>query len=150
MKKGHFRLTCVAQKRCCLSSLFRRRGNLVPRFSLLKDGYDRILGTRLAVGKFSQNPRELGNYFQESNDGLWNWISLKYSDQSTPFFSSIVLWPTWLNHTHSGFSFKDLFPLLMIKSLWLLKQMPSLAVLKVHGSARGLRGWFTNRFTQKC
>ena len=21
MKKGHFRLTCVAQKRCCLSSL---------------------------------------------------------------------------------------------------------------------------------
>ena len=86
---------------------FRRRDNLVPRFSLLRDGYERTLGTRLAAGKFSQN------YFQESNDRLWNWISLKYSDQSTPYFGSIVLWPTCLNHTHSGFSFKDLFPLLM-------------------------------------
>ena len=47
MKKGHFRLTCVTEKRCCLSSLifvsvistegaplFRRKEQFKPRFSL--------------------------------------------------------------------------------------------------------------------
>ena len=86
-----------------------------------------IPGFFSAAEKFSQNPQGMGNYFKESNDGLWNWISLRYSDQSSPYFSGIVLQPTWLNHTNSGFSFKDLLS-------------PDYAVLKVRGSARGCSG----------
>ena len=132
-----------------------------------------IPGFFSAAEKFSQNPQGMGNYFKESNDGLWNWISLRYSDQSSPYFSGIVLRRSWLNHTNSGFSFKDL--LHSGSCLWLLKLMTSLAVLNVRGSARGCSGgsrggargfraplsegldpplarygWFTNRFTQKC
>ena len=31
MKKGHFRLTCVAQKRCCLSSLLLPSQRIGPK-----------------------------------------------------------------------------------------------------------------------
>ena len=41
MKKGHFRLTCVAQKRCCLSSLF---SNLLSPQKTLKQRLGASLG----------------------------------------------------------------------------------------------------------